>query len=80
VVPGPARADHDDPFAEARSWDRVAETLVGDYRAALAERGPGHPRRMPLRAYGFVALDQKPFTHAKFNAKRRIHASREGAA
>lgn len=70
-----------DEFAEARSWDRVADTLVADYRDALAQRdgAPAH-RHLPLRAYGFMALDQKPFTLAKFNAKRRLHASREGAA
>jgi hypothetical protein len=70
-----------DEFAASRSWDRVAGTLVADYRDAFAERdgAPAH-RRVPLRAYGFVALDQKPFTLAKFNVKRRLQASREGSA
>jgi hypothetical protein len=76
------RAVLDDPFAQERSWDRVADTLVTDYSAALEARGagPGRARRMPLRAYGFLALDQKPFTWAKFNAKRRMHRSRDVAA
>ena len=63
-----------DEFAEERSWDRVAATLVADYDAALAARGNGEAatRRLPLRAYGFAALDQKPFTSAKFSARRRL--------
>ena len=62
-----------DDYAEQRSWDRVAATLVADFDAELEarrERAGGGKRHLPLRAYGFAALDQKPFTRAKFSAKR----------
>jgi len=52
-----------DPYAEERSWDRVAQTLVDDYRAALAdETSEGFRRSRPrtLRARLFALLDLKP--------------------
>lgn len=49
------------PYAETRTWDRVASTLLTDYCSAL-EREPAHlPRRVdPLRERVFVTLDHKP--------------------
>lgn len=52
-----------DPYAEQRSWDIVAQTLVDDYRAALHRRNGGRPtaaRRPTLRARLFAFLDPKP--------------------
>lgn len=50
-----------DQYAEERTWDRVASTLLADFRGAL-ERGPAHvPRRCDaLRGRAFVTLDHKP--------------------
>ena len=49
------------PYAEERTWDRVAETLLADFRGAL-KRAPAHvPRRADvLRGRAFVTLDHKP--------------------
>jgi hypothetical protein len=51
-----------DPYAEERSWDRVAQTLVDDYRAAVEDgvRTPeaGRPRSFRTRVFGL--LDPKP--------------------
>ncbi|HXN37761.1 MAG TPA: hypothetical protein VN892_06975 [Solirubrobacteraceae bacterium] len=49
------------PYAEGRTWDRVACTLLADFRNAL-EREPARlPRRGdPLRGKVFVTLDHKP--------------------
>ena len=41
-----------DDYAEARSWDAVAETLAADYREALAARANG--RRPGARRSGFA--------------------------
>jgi hypothetical protein len=60
------RAVLDDPYAAKRSWDLVAETLVTDYREALAARAAGTARRrMPIRARGFAAMDDKPLIRIK---------------
>jgi hypothetical protein len=57
------------PYAEERTWDRVAATLVADFREAVAARGEGapHPRQQQargevggLRERAFVRLDHKP--------------------
>ena len=57
------------PYAEERTWDRVATTLVTDFRAALAARGTAasSPQRQrslgergSLRERAFVRLDHKP--------------------
>jgi hypothetical protein len=49
-----------DSYAEERTWDGVARTLLGDYRQALA-RGPAEvPRnRDPVRRRVFASLDHK---------------------
>ncbi len=52
-----------DPYAEQRSWDRVAQALVEDYRAVLRERddgGTARERRPTVRTRFFVLLDSKP--------------------
>lgn len=50
-----------DPYAEERTWDRVAETLVGDFRAALRHEPAHVPRRCEaVRGRVFVSLDHKP--------------------
>ena len=50
-----------DPYAESRTWDRVAATLLGDYREAL-ERAPLRSPRIgdAVRERVFVTLDHKP--------------------
>ncbi len=59
-----------DPYAEKRTWDRVAGTLLADFRGAL-ERGPVHvPRRSDaLRGRVFVTLDHKPLRRVLRQAK-----------
>jgi hypothetical protein len=52
-----------DDYAEPRSWDRVAETLVRDYKAVLADGGPG--RRQPVRSRLFSMTDDKPLIRRK---------------
>ena len=47
----------------AASWDRVAETLVRDYKAVLADGGPG--RRQPVRSRLFSMTDDKPLIRRK---------------
>ena len=68
------RAVLDDPYAAERSWDLVAQTLVTDYRKALAARAEGAGRRMPLRARGFAAMDDKPL----IKIKRRFTGRKAG--
>ncbi|MGO9900659.1 MAG: hypothetical protein ACLP0J_13435 [Solirubrobacteraceae bacterium] len=56
-----------DSYAENRTWDRVAGTLLGDYREALREcaaRGPYRRTRSPSGAI-FALLDFKPYSLAK---------------
>jgi anaerobic selenocysteine-containing dehydrogenase len=50
-----------DPYAEQRTWDEVARTLLTDFHAAL-ERAPARLPRSedPLRRRVFVKLDHKP--------------------
>ena len=50
-----------DTYAESRTWDRVASTLLVDYREAL-ERGTVDPPRScdAVRGRVFVTLDHKP--------------------
>jgi hypothetical protein len=50
-----------DPYAERRTWDVVARTLLSDYREAMA-RAPAHLPRSedPVRGRVFVTLDHKP--------------------
>jgi hypothetical protein len=50
-----------DPYAEARTWERVAATLLADFRGALAQGPARLPRREDaLRGRVFVTLDHKP--------------------
>jgi anaerobic selenocysteine-containing dehydrogenase len=50
-----------DPYAEQRTWDGVADTLMHDFRAALAQGPRPLPRRVDaLRGRVFVTLDHKP--------------------
>lgn len=50
-----------DRFAEERTWDQVADTLLADFQTCL-QRGPTPlPRTCdPLRRRAFVTLDHKP--------------------
>jgi|CZKG01.1.fsa_nt_gi hypothetical protein len=51
----------DDPYAEERTWNRVAETLLRDFRDAIALGPPPIPRRSDtVRGRVFVTLDHKP--------------------
>jgi hypothetical protein len=52
-----------DGYTEPRSWDRVAETLVADYTAVLAESPAG--RRQPVRSRLFSMTDNKPMIRRK---------------
>jgi anaerobic selenocysteine-containing dehydrogenase len=50
-----------DPYAERRTWDGVAQTLLTDYRAAMRRAPVRLPRSEdPLRRTLFVTLDHKP--------------------
>ena len=50
-----------DSYAEKRTWDRVAETLLADYRSALARGRACEPRSADtVRGRVFVRLDHKP--------------------
>jgi hypothetical protein len=57
-----------DPYAERRSWDSVAETLVAGYHEALSEAStvrPGRERRpRTSRSTVFALLDRKPLVKA----------------
>jgi hypothetical protein len=49
------------PYAEQRTWDRVAAMLLADYREAAAGRRTRAPRpHAAMRRRTFVALDHKP--------------------
>jgi anaerobic selenocysteine-containing dehydrogenase len=49
------------PYAEERTWDRVAGILLADYRAALAgSRSRTRSSRAALRGRTFATLDHKP--------------------
>jgi len=54
-----------DEYADERSWDLVAAGHVADYEEALRAREDGRKRRMPLRARGFAAMDDKPLIRIK---------------
>jgi len=56
-----------DPYAEERSWDRVAAGHVEDYRNVLSGRvdeSSSRGRRPTGRARAFALLDPKPFIKA----------------
>jgi hypothetical protein len=54
------------PYAEERTWDRVAATLIADFREAVAAESGARPphrgleHRHGLRERAFVTLDHKP--------------------
>jgi hypothetical protein len=54
-----------DDYAQGRTWDRVAATLVEDYTEALAAGAGGNHRRDRLRATAFAELDFKPYSLLK---------------
>ncbi len=61
------------PFADDRTWDRVAGSLLADYGRVLACGPARTPRaRSRLRAGTFVALDHK-------RARRLLRSLRAGA-
>jgi hypothetical protein len=65
-----------DDYAQERTWDRVAATHVGDYRAVL-EAGPrpeNHDRDR-LRAAAFTELDFKPYSLIKYRLKTKLRRS-----
>jgi hypothetical protein len=53
-----------DEYADARTWDRVAEMMVGDFHEALEHAQPRRPhaQRDRLRGRTFSALDFKPYS------------------
>jgi hypothetical protein len=62
----------DDPYAEERSWDRVARSLIADYRDAVsAERRSVRAPRQRLRSAAFAELDFKPYSLVKYRLLRR---------
>jgi hypothetical protein len=62
-----------EPYAEERTWDRVAGTLLADYREVLAAR-PAHAPlgRGVLRQLTFVALDHKPVRRVLRQLRSRV--------
>lgn len=64
-----------DQYAENRTWDRVAGTLLDDFRAAI-EQGPSRsPSRSDgLRVRTFVTLDHKPARRVLRQAKSLAQA------
>ena len=60
------RAELVNDYAESRSWDRVASSIVEAYHEALAQRdGALGPRDAPFRARVYAALDHKPIARVK---------------
>ncbi len=50
-------------YAEQRTWDRVADTLIADFRETLSADKPRTPRRRDaVRGRAFAALDFKPYS------------------
>lgn len=66
------------PYAEERTWERVAATMVADFREAIADgRGGASSRHSRiLRERAFVALDHKPLR----GVLRRARAYAESTA
>jgi hypothetical protein len=57
----------DDPYADERSWDRVAETIVSDFRTTLDAGAATGPRaRDRLRGRAFSTLDFKPYSRWRY--------------
>ncbi len=61
------RALFADEYAEARTWDRVAATLLADFHAAVAGKRAAVPRRPDaVRSRVFARLDTKPILRWKY--------------
>jgi hypothetical protein len=62
-----------DSYAERRTWDQVAETLLSDFREARMKSPARLPRRSdPVRGRIFVTLDHKPLRRVVRNAKSLV--------
>lgn len=70
-----------DEYAEARSWDAVAQTLAADYREALAARVNGSARAGGhwLRGLAFASADPKPMIARKRRLLGQTSARRGGS-
>jgi hypothetical protein len=71
-------------YAEERTWDGVATTLIADFREAVAFRQPrATPSHRGLRETAFVTLDHKPLRGIVRRLKaraRNVRATRTRAA
>lgn len=66
-----------DPYAEERTWDRVAGTLIADFRDAVEAGGTSVPRRQDaLRARTFAMLDDKHLRLRPFARRLKSHVPR----
>jgi hypothetical protein len=65
------------PYAEERTWDRVAATMVADFRASITASGGSRAPRSThgLRERAFVRLDHKPLRRVL--RRLRAYASKE---
>jgi hypothetical protein len=66
-----------DDYAQERTWDRVASTLVEDYAQALAQRpaGAGEHHGDRLRSAAFAELDFKPYSLVKHRLRGSLRRS-----
>jgi hypothetical protein len=61
------------PYAEERTWDRVADTMIADFREAVeAKRKRALKRRHGLRERTFATLDHKPLRRVARRLKARV--------
>jgi hypothetical protein len=66
----------EDPYAQERTWDRVAATLLADFRAELAKGAPHVPRDCEsLRGQAFARLDHKPLRRMLRQLRSRAQPS-----
>jgi hypothetical protein len=66
------RQQFKDDYADERTWDRVAEMLVTDYRAELEDNpDPRQHRGDRFRGAAFSALDFKPYSLIKVRVQGR---------
>jgi hypothetical protein len=66
-----------DVYARERTWDRVADTLIADFREALQKDGERVSRRgSTVRGRVFATLDFKPYSRRR----RRLHLGGGGGA
>jgi anaerobic selenocysteine-containing dehydrogenase len=67
------REEFTNPYAQPRTWDSVAETMVGDLSAVLAEgEGPRKHNADRVRGALFSLLDFKPYSLRKQRVLRQI--------